>query len=155
MYRLRSSTAYQQDCCWPSGKPNEASRKPPTTDSSLYGLALASSSSLPVIDPAQLTDGGHSSYRNPPPFFDSRQSLDCWYGGPAPNQLVVIPQPASLSPIATTSATHVYAAGQSQVGQSGSTPYESFAESGIGGLASSTPPQQLDSVFSGIDFSEV
>jgi hypothetical protein len=149
---------YQQDCCWPSGKPNEASRDPAPSDCSLYGLALASSSSLPVTHLAGLTGGGHSSGGIPHALPITRHSADSWYNNSSSNQYNHTQLETSLCPIASTSLAQIYPSGgpsQSQLTSTGLTPYVNIIESPVGGQASSATPQQLDSIFSGIDFSEV
>jgi hypothetical protein len=150
--------AYQQDCCWPSGKPNEASRNPPPSECSLYGLALASSSSLPAQRLDGLIGGGYGSGERPQVFPNARHSASSWYDTSSCNQNNQIQHETSLSPIAGTNLAQVYSSvgpSQPQVTSSGLTPYINLIESPSGGQASSTTPQQLDSIFSGIDFSEV
>ena len=149
---------YEQDCCWPSGKPNEASRNPSPSDCSLYGLALASSSSLPAQLASDLTAGGYGASERPQAFPNARHSDGSWYDNPSLNQNDHIQLGISLSPLAGTNLAQPYSSGgpsQPQVTSSGLTPYINLIESPNGGQVSSTPPQQLDSIFSGIDFSEV
>jgi hypothetical protein len=149
---------YQQDCCWPSGKPNEASRNPAPPDCSLYGLALASSSSLPVPQLAGLTGGEYSSGGIPHALPSTRHSAGSWYDNSGSNQYNHIQLEASLSPIAGTSLAQIYPSGepsQAQLTSTGLTPYVNVTDSPVGGQVSSATPQQLDSIFSGIDFSEV
>jgi hypothetical protein len=150
--------AYQQDCCWPSGKPNEASRNLPASDCSLYGLALASSSSLPVHPLGALTGGGYGSEETPQIFPNARQSGGSWYDNSSLDQNDHVQLGVSLNRVAGANLAQVYSSGgpsQRQVASTGLTPYVNLVESPIGGQASSTTPQQLDSIFSGIDFSEV
>ena len=149
---------YQQDCCWPSGKPNEASRNPPPSDCSLYGLALASSSSLPAQRLDGLTSGGYGSGERSQVLPNARHSNGSWYDHPNPNLNDHVQPGVSLSPIAGTNLAQVYSSGgpsQPRVTSTGLTPYLNLIESPREGQESSTTPQQLDSIFSGIDFSEV
>jgi hypothetical protein len=155
---IEGGEAYQQDCCWPSGKPNEASRNPAPSECSLYGLALASSSSLPAQQSDALIGGGYGSGESPQVFPNARHSARSWYDTSNNNQNNQIQLETSLSPIAGTNLAQVYSSlgpSQPQVTSSGLTPYINLIESPNGGQALSTTPQQLDSIFSGIDFSEV
>ena len=155
---FEGSGTYQQDCCWPTGKPNEASRNAPSSDCSLYGLALASSSSLPAQQLDGSTGGGYGSGERPQLFPNAHHSNGSWYDNPGLNQNDHVQLAMSLSPIAGTNLAQPYSSGgpsQPQVTSSGLTPYINLIESPSGVQASSTTPQQLDSIFSGIDFSEV
>jgi len=153
-----SGDTHRQDCCWPSGKPHEASRNPPPSDCSLYGLALASSSSLPAEHLDTLTTGEYGSQDRLAVLPNGHHSNGLWYDNSSFNQSNHIQLEHSLSPIAGANLAQVYSTGgpsQPPVTATGLTPFIKLIESPRAGQESSTAPQQLDSMFSGIDFSEV
>jgi hypothetical protein len=143
-----------KECCWPSGKPNEASRGPSApapADNSLYGLAEASSQIIPSGRDVPLSTTSNPSQTSPHVFATSP-----WYNNLG-STVDVGQFGANLSPITTMTPSRPFDTTQGQMISTGLTPFVNFVESPIlsneGHL--STAPQQLDSVFSGIDFSEV